>query len=215
MTSHMCCVILYEDDCGVICVSYQITKIVCHLIIYRSRFCTNSDKLRIGSKSVTMLMMLNMSGENSNKHGEYNFNHSARGRGGEQVFTRLNEATYDPLFGTGEFLWHISKQCDSQPMLIFPDKTLPCLCPYLALAIMALYEGLARAGMPEYKRYFVWPNLHDSQAKNAAKRLTAIIRQNMDTSMLSSEQAQQRKKNEFTSFKINEKRRHDGKSCPS
>ena len=74
-------------------------------------------------------------------------------------------------------------------MLIFPDKTLPCLCPYLALALMSLYEGLAPAGMPEYKQDFIWPNLHDSQAKNAAKRLTATIRQNIDTSMLSSDQA--------------------------
>ena len=52
--------------------------------------------------------------------------------------------------------------------------------------------------MPEYKRDFIWPNRHDLQAKNAAKRLTATTRQNMDTSMLSSDQAQQRK-NEFTS----------------
>ena len=98
----MCCVILYEDDCGVICVSYQITKIVCHLIIYRSRFCTNSDKLRIGSKSVIMLMILNMCAENPNKLGEFNFNRSACGRGGEQMFMRFNEATLDLLFWTVE-----------------------------------------------------------------------------------------------------------------
>ena len=60
---------------------------------------------------------------------------------------------------------------------------------------MVLYEGLARTGMPEYKRDFIWPNLHDTQAKNTAKRLTTIIRQNMDTSMLTPEQAQQRKTN--------------------
>ena len=131
-----------------------------------------------------------MSGENSNKLGEYNFNRSACGLGGEQMFLRWNEATYDPLFGTGKYLWHVSKQCDSQPMLIFPDKKLPCLCPYLALGVMSLYAGLARAGMSEYKRDFVWPTLHDSQAKNTAKRLTTIIRQNMDTSMLTPEQAQ-------------------------
>ena len=83
-------------------------------------------------------------------------------------------------------------------MLIFPDKTLPCLCPYFSLAVMALYEGLGRAGMPEYKRDFVWPNLHDLQVKNAGKRLINTICQNMDTSMLSSEQAQQWK-NQFTS----------------
>ena len=122
-----------------------------------------------------------MSGENSNKLGEYSFNRSACGRGGEQMFMRFNEATNDPLFGMGEWLWHVSKQCDSQSMLIFPDKTLPCLCPYFDLAVMVLYEGLARAGMSEYKRNFVWPNLHDSQAKTTAKRLTTIIRQSMDT----------------------------------
>ena len=60
-------------------------------------------------------------------------------------------------------------------MLVFPEKTLLCLCPYFALAVMALDERLGRAGMPKYKRDFVWPNLHDSQAKNAAKRLTNII----------------------------------------
>ena len=59
-------------------------------------------------------------------------------------------------------------------MMIFPDKTLPCFCPYFALAATAVYEGLARAGMSEYKRDFVWPNIHDSQAKNAAKILTAV-----------------------------------------
>ena len=135
-------------------------------------------------------MILNMPGENSNNLGEYNFNRLACGRGGEQMFLRWNEATYDPLFGTSKFPWHVSKQCDSQQMLIFPDKSLLCLCPYLALAVMSLYDGLACTGMPEYKRNFVWPTLHDSQAKNAAKRLTTIIRQNMDTSMLTPEQAQ-------------------------
>ena len=163
------------------------TNTFCHFTLSRSRFCTNSDTLRIDSKSVTVLMMLNMSGENSNKLVEYNFNRSACGRGGEQMFTRWNEAAYDPLFGTGEFLWHVSKQCDNQPMMIFSDKTLPCLCPYLALALMALSEGLARADMPEYKRDFIWSNLHDSQAKNTAKRLITIICQNMDMSMVSSE----------------------------
>ena len=180
----------------VICNPYQITKIVCHLIIYCSCFCTNSDKKRIGSKSVTMLMILNICAENSNKLGEFNFNRSACacGRGGEQVFLSFNEATFDPLFGTVEWLWHVSKQCDSQPMLIFSDKIFPCLCPYFALAVIAVYEGLARAGMPEYKWDFVFPTLHDSGAKNAAKRLTNTIYHNMDTSMLTSEHAQQRKK---------------------
>ena len=44
-----------------------------------------------------MLMILNMSGEDSNKLGEYNFNRSACGGGGEQMFLRWNEATHDPL----------------------------------------------------------------------------------------------------------------------
>ena len=105
--------------------SCHFTNTFCNFTTYRSRFCTNSDKLRIYSKSVTMLMILNTSGENSNKLEEYNFNRSACGRGGKQMVTGWNEATHDPLFGTGKFLWHILKQCNSQPKLIFPDKTLP------------------------------------------------------------------------------------------
>ena len=55
--------------------SCQITNTVCLFILYCSRFCTY--KLRIDSKHFTMVMILNMSGENSNKLGEYNFNRSA------------------------------------------------------------------------------------------------------------------------------------------
>ena len=73
------------------------------------------------------------------------------------MFLRFNEATFDPLFGTIEWLWHISKQCNSQPVLIFPDKSLPCLCLYFVLAVMTLYEGLVpgtkagtRPGEPDH-----------------------------------------------------------------
>ena len=145
-----------------------------------------------------MLLIENMSPENSNKLGEFLWNRAACGRGGEHMFMKYSEATYDPLMGAGEWLWHAAKQCESHPMLIFPDKTLHCLCPYVALGWGAFYGGLERAHMPEHKKDFVWPNLNDTQASNAARKLTNTIRQNMDTSMLTSEQAKIRK-NEFTS----------------
>ena len=70
-------------------VSYR--KDFCHLIIYCFCLCTNSDKLRIVSKSVTMLMTKNMCAENFNKLGEFTFNRPACGRGGEQLFFVLTK----------------------------------------------------------------------------------------------------------------------------
>ena len=179
---------------------FRICQLTNRIFDSRNNDCdvTNSGKLLIDCKSIAMFIIHNMNAENSNKFGEFLMNRSACGRGGEQMFLKWSECTWDPLFATGEWLWHAAKQCDSHPMLIFPDKTLPCLDPYMALGWMSLYGGLERAGMPEYKRDFVWPNLHDSKAKNAATRLTTTIRQNMETSTLTSEQAQERK-NEFTS----------------
>ena len=100
---------------------------------------------------------MNMSPTNSRQLLEFTWNRAACGPGGEQLWLRWNEDTFDSFFTVGEFEWHLQKQCDSQAMLIFPDKNLSYLCPYLALVVIALYDGLARAGMPEHKWDYVFP----------------------------------------------------------
>ena len=105
---------------------------------------------------------------------------------------------FGPFFMVVELECHLQKQCGSQAMLIFPDKSLPCLCPYWALAVIALYDGLARAGMAEHKWDYIFPYLHQNQVSNVAERPTQAIHNNINTSMLTPEHSKHQK-NKFTS----------------
>ena len=80
-------------------------------------------KVRVDCKSIANHMIRNMSATNAKKVLEFVISRAACGRGGEHLWLRYNEATYDPFFNCVDFEWHIAKQCDSQSMLIFCDKT--------------------------------------------------------------------------------------------
>ena len=72
---------------------------------------------------------------------DFSLSRFASARGGYHAFVRYYEGTYDPYFRSTNLDWSIIKQTDRQCMLLFCDRLLYCLCPFLALAVF-FYMGV-------------------------------------------------------------------------
>ncbi len=111
---------------------------------------------------------------------EFNISRSAVGRGGEHRALRWDQGSWDWFYDSLDMDWQISKQLDQQCMLFFHDSSLFSLDVYLAFAIYFLFDGLFRPStMPEARKPFVFPYLHQIKKESVAERMTNLIRGNV------------------------------------
>ena len=106
-----------------------------------------------------MSMLHNPIGPTARKYLEFIINRAACACGGEHLWLRYNEATYDYFFHGVDWEWQTVKQCNSQMMLVFYDKELYCLCVYFAFGIYFLHGGLERHDTEEHAKDYVFPYL--------------------------------------------------------
>ena len=170
--------------CHLTSIIYHVTNIVYHFINILGR-------VRVDCKTIATQLLCNLDPTNARKLVEFVLSRAACGRGGEHLWLRFNEATYDPFLNCVDFEWHIAKQCDSQMMLIFCDKKDHCLCVYFCFGVYWLYGGLERYGLAKHIQDFAFPYLFRMQKTNVARRLTHVIRDNIDVSSLTPEQGEQ------------------------
>jgi hypothetical protein len=144
--------------------------------------------LPVDARGVAMRMLRNI-GANIDKNVklfvEFILNRVAISRSGEHAWVRWNEATYDHRFKAPDFDWTMIKQVEKQPMLLFCDLTLYCLCPFFAFGVFFLFGYLQRDGVSEAKKDFVFWYLHHLHKDTIAARITDHLRANIDTGNLS------------------------------
>jgi len=85
----------------------------------------------------------------------------------------------------------IASQCIL--MLYFCDRYLYCLCPYFAWCAFFMWGGLDKSGIDPEIKDFVFPNLHSMKRESVAGRLTKVIRNSIDVTRPSKEEAKKRK----------------------
>ena len=124
---------------------------------------------------------------------EFVINRCGLGRGGEHLFLRWNMGHWDFYFNGADLEWTMMKTITSQCMLFFCDRSLYCLCPYFAWGCYFMYNGLDKAGIDPEIKDFVFPNLHSMKREGVSRRLTTSIRDNIDVSGLSKDEAKKRK----------------------
>lgn len=136
---------------------------------------------RVDAKTIAMSMIKMASDFRSSAVlAEFTISRSAIGRGGEHVFLRWDEGTYDPYFQAPDFDWSIIKQNDRQCMLIFCDVALYQLCPFFAFGVYFMFGGLRRDNVSEATKNFVFPYLHKMKKDSVASKMTASIRAHIE-----------------------------------
>lgn len=108
---------------------------------------------------------------------EFNLSRSAVARGGEHRSLRWDEGAWDWFFDAPDFDWKIPKQLDRQPMLFFHDMEIFCLDVFLSFALFGMFGGFERPPtIPEARKPYVFPYLHDLKKDYVAERMTKYIR---------------------------------------
>ena len=136
--------------------------------------------------------------DSSRKHCEFVVNRIGLGRGGEHLFLRWLTTHWDYFFNGADTNWTMIKTYSDQCMLIFCDRYLYCLCPFMSFAYYFMFGGLYRANLESATMDFVFPYLHSTTRENVARRLTNVIRNNIDVCLLNKDDGKKRLK-AFTS----------------
>ena len=143
--------------------------------------------------SITMSMIRNPTPVNVRKLIEFNLNRAGLGRGGEHAFCRWNECTYDHFFRCADMTWHQLKTTGQQCMLFPMDFSHYCLCIYLAFAVYFMHGGIERNQCDPRVKDYVFPYLHNMKKEGVARKLTNTIRQHIDVTNMSTEDAKKHK----------------------
>ena len=133
-------------------------------------------KTVVDAKTISMALIQRGDKHSCHILSEFNLSRHAIGRGGEHLYLRWNEGTYDEHFQAPDFDWPIIKQTDIQCMLLFCDRYLYCLCTFFGFAVFFLHGGLRRDGVSEATKDFVYPSLHKIRKDGVAARLNDNIR---------------------------------------
>eukprot|EP00956_Cyclotella_meneghiniana_P043427 scaffold269853_cov83-Cyclotella_meneghiniana.AAC.1 len=113
------------------------------------------------------------------KLAEFNLTYQCIGRGGEHLYLRYPECSYDSFFQAPDFDWTMIKQKNTKCALLFMDRLDYCLCPIWALAVFYLYGGLRRDGIDGATKDYVFPKLHNTRKDKVANQLTESIKRHI------------------------------------
>lgn len=133
----------------------------------------------VDAKTISMSMIRKGDKKSSGDLLELSMVRHGVGRGGEHVYLRWNEATYDPFFRAPDFDWKMSKQSDRQCMVMFCDRHLYCLCPFFAFGVSFMFGGARRASFSAAVKDFVFPYLHSINKDGVARKVTTAIQNNI------------------------------------
>ena len=153
------------------------------------------------AKSIGLQLMRRGNTEGARKHCEFVINRCGLGRGDEHLFVRWLTTSWDYFFNGVDFTWTMIKTYSDQCMLIFCDRYLYSLYPFMALAYYFMFGGLVRDNPESPVLDFIFPYLHNMSRDNVARRLPNTICQNIDVCSLDSEEGKKRIK-AFTSKSI-------------
>ena len=131
----------------------------------------------VDARTITMSMIRNGNAKAVTDLMEFNMCRNACGRAVEHSLVRWDEAEYDYNFMAPDFQWPIPKQLASQCMLFFHDRSIYSLDFFFSHGVFLLFGNAERpSSMPEARRPFVFPYLHNTSRDNVARRLTTAIR---------------------------------------
>jgi hypothetical protein len=133
---------------------------------------------KVDAKTVSMAMIKDGSKASVQKLAEFNLCRQAIVRGGEHVFLRWSEATWDDFFRAPDFDWSTIKQKETKCILLFCDRLLYCLCPIFGLAAFMLMGGLRRDNTKWNSaiKDYVFPMLHSMKKEGMVNTLTRNIK---------------------------------------